>query len=504
MDIGGHRFVSKVPEVNEWWNNMLPLQGSPTYDDIVLHREMTLTPGGPDPEKEDRVMLRRNRVSRIYFKRKFFDYPISLKPETFANMGLLTTLEVGFSYLFSLVHKRKEHSLEDFYINRFGKKLYSMFFEHYTENLWGRHPSEIAPDWGAQRVKGLSIIAIIKDMFSKMIPGRENQAVETSLIEEFSYPKLGPGQLWDVTADEIRKMGGTILTGCLVTNLHKDTDNRITSLTYVHEGSPVTVEGDLFISSMPVKDLVAGMNDVPKRPAQIAAGLPYRDYMTVGLLFIMYGIYFRIAPGYGYVLILTPAAFFLNIPYALPLTLGLTGGPVCAVPMAFGIIVYNLMYYMKNNTTMLSSSDTEQMISRLTYLVENVLNNKNVILTILVFALTLMIVYAVRRMNVDYAWYFAIGTGAVANVVLFLLGALVMEVDVPIGPLMLETLAAVGIALIVEFFAFNVDYSRTEYTQFEDDEYYYYVKAVPKMSIAVPEKKVKKINSRHKNNRRRH
>ena len=226
--------------------------------------------------------------------------------------------------------------------------------------------------------------------------------------------------------------------------------------------------------------------------------------MTVGLLFIMYGIYCRIAPGYGYVLILTPAAFFLNIPYALPLTLGLTGGPVCAVPMAFGILVYNLMYYMKNNTTMLSSSDTEQMISRLTYLVENVLNNKNVILTILVFALTLMIVYAVRRMNVDYAWYFAIGTGAVANVVLFLLGALVMEVDVPIGPLMLETLAAVGIALVVEFLAFNVDYSRTEYTQFEDDEYYYYVKAVPKMSIAVPEKKVKKINSRHKNNRRRH
>ena len=226
--------------------------------------------------------------------------------------------------------------------------------------------------------------------------------------------------------------------------------------------------------------------------------------MTVGLLFIMYGIYFRIAPGYGYVLILTPAAFFLNIPYALPLTLGLTGGPVCAVPMAFGIIVYNLMYYMKNNTTMLSSSDTEQMISRLTYLVENVLNNKNVILTILVFALTLMIVYAVRRMHVASAWYFAIGTGAVANVVLFLLGALVMEVDVPIGPLMLETLAAVGIALVVEFLAFNVDYSRTEYTQFEDDEYYYYVKAVPKMSIAVPEKKVKKINSRHKNNRRRH
>lgn len=172
MDMGGHRFFSKVPEVNAWWDQMLPRQGAPTYDDIVLHRDMTLSPGGPDPEKEDRVMLRRNRVSRIYFKRKFFDYPISLKPETFINMGLLTTLQVGFSYLASLIHKRKENSLEDFYINRFGKKLYSMFFENYTENLWGRHPSEIAPDWGAQRVKGLSITAILKDIFAKMIPGK--------------------------------------------------------------------------------------------------------------------------------------------------------------------------------------------------------------------------------------------------------------------------------------------------------------------------------------------
>lgn len=284
MDMGGHRFFSKVPEVNEWWNHMLPLQGSPTYDDIVLNRAMTLTPGGPDPEKVDRVMLRRNRVSRIYFKRKFFDYPISLKPETFINMGFITTLEVGFSYLASLIHKRKENSLEDFYINRFGKKLYSMFFENYTENLWGRHPSEIAPDWGAQRVKGLSITAILKDVFAKMIPGKKNREVETSLIEEFSYPKLGPGQLWDVTAEEIQKMGGTILCNCKVTRLHKNEQNHITSLTYETNEGEATVEGDIFISSMPVKDLVAGMNDVPKTEAEIAAGLPYRDYMTVGLL----------------------------------------------------------------------------------------------------------------------------------------------------------------------------------------------------------------------------
>ena len=155
MDMGGHRFFSKVPEVNEWWEKMLPTQGAPSYDDIILNRKSSFKPGGPDPEKEDRVMLLRNRLSRIFFNQKFFDYPVSLKFETLKNMGFGTTVVVGCSYLKSVVHKRAENSLEDFYINRFGKKLYSMFFENYTENLWGRHPSEISPEWGAQRVKGL-------------------------------------------------------------------------------------------------------------------------------------------------------------------------------------------------------------------------------------------------------------------------------------------------------------------------------------------------------------
>lgn len=283
MDMGGHRFFSKVSKVNDWWEAMLPMQGKPTYDDIVLNRKMTLKEGGPDPETEDRVMLTRNRVSRIFYESKFYDYPISMKPETFTNMGLLTTLQAGFSYLFSVVHKRPEKSLEDFYINRFGKKLYSMFFENYTENLWGRHPSEISPSWGAQRVKGLSIWAIVKDMFAKMLPGKKKRQVETSLIEEFSYPKLGPGELWDVTASEIEKMGGKILKNCEVTGLHTE-NGKVTSVQYVENGESKTMEGDLVISSMPVKDLVGGMNDVPPTIAKLAAGLPYRDYMTVGLL----------------------------------------------------------------------------------------------------------------------------------------------------------------------------------------------------------------------------
>lgn len=284
MDMGGHRFFSKVPEVNEWWAKMLPEQGFASYDDILLNRSMPVAAHGPNPEKEDRVMLNRNRVSRIYFNKKFFDYPISLKFETFKNMGLGTTIIVGFSYLKSLIHKRKENSLEDFYINRFGKKLYSMFFENYTENLWGRNPSEIAPDWGAQRVKGLSIIAIIKDVFGKMLPDKQNRKVETSLIEQFKYPKLGPGQLWDVTAEEVTKLGGKILKNSKVTGFIKDDNNHITALTYEHEGATFTMEGDIFISSMPVRDLVGGMNDVPAKIAEIAAGLPYRDYMTLGVL----------------------------------------------------------------------------------------------------------------------------------------------------------------------------------------------------------------------------
>ena len=283
MDMGGHRFFSKVPAVNAWWEKMLPTQGAFPYDDVVLSRISTTVPGGPDPETQDRVMLRRNRLSRIFFNSKFFDYPISLKFETIRNMGFWTTILVGFSYLKTLVYKRDEKSLEDFYINRFGKKLYSMFFENYTENLWGRHPREISPEWGAQRVKGLSIKAVLADIFGKIFH-KKNRKVETSLIEEFSYPKLGPGQLWELTAAEIEKMGGTIIQNAKVINVLKGNNNIATGVVYEKDGKTVSVTGDYVISSMPVKDLVIGMNDVPQQYRAIAEGLPYRDYMTVGVL----------------------------------------------------------------------------------------------------------------------------------------------------------------------------------------------------------------------------
>ncbi|MBQ3417751.1 MAG: NAD(P)/FAD-dependent oxidoreductase [Ruminococcus sp.] len=283
MDMGGHRFFSKVPEVNQWWEKMLPTQGAMPFDDIKLGRTSTVKEGGPDPETTDRVMLRRNRLSRIFYKSNFFDYPISLKFETIKNMGFGTTIVVGFSYLKTIFHKREEKSLEDFYINRFGKKLYSMFFEHYTENLWGRHPSEISPEWGAQRVKGLSISAIIKDIFGKIFH-KKNRKVETSLIEEFAYPKLGPGELWELTAADFEKMGGTIIKNAKVVKVLKDENNHLTGLVYEQDGKEIQVDGDYVISSMPVKDLVMGMNDVPAEMLAIAEGLPYRDYMTAGVL----------------------------------------------------------------------------------------------------------------------------------------------------------------------------------------------------------------------------
>lgn len=292
MDMGGHRFFSKIPEVNAWWDQMLPMQGSKSHDDIILERDSRVTEGGPDPEKEDRVMLTRHRVSRILFDDKFYDYPISLKPETFRNFGFLTTMKVGFSYLASVFHKRPVTNLENFYINSFGKRLYSMFFEYYTENLWGRHPSEIDASWGAQRTKGLSIFGIIKDFFGRLFKVK-NRKVNTSLIEEFKYPKLGPGQLWDVTAAEVERLGGRIIKNAKVIKVHKiakaagaEDSFEIKGLTYVdtNTGAEHEVEGDYFISSMPVRDLVGGMNDVPEHEARIAAGLPYRDYMTLGVL----------------------------------------------------------------------------------------------------------------------------------------------------------------------------------------------------------------------------
>ena len=284
IDIGGHRFFSKDDRVMEWWQEILKYQGSPSKDDKILGRESRLVEGGPDPEQTDDVFLIRHRVSRIYYNGKFFDYPISMKPQTFINMGFLTSMKAGFSYLGSCFHKLPETSLENFYINRFGKKLYSMFFEGYTEKLWGRHPRVISADWGAQRVKGLSIWALVKNVFGKLIP-KKNREVETSLIEEFYYPKHGPGQLWEKALSMAQEKGAKVVFGAKVSGIKLTEDGSISAVE-CEDGS--IYEADEVISSMPIKDLLNAMQKenatIPQDAVRIAEGLPYRDFVTVGLL----------------------------------------------------------------------------------------------------------------------------------------------------------------------------------------------------------------------------
>ena len=284
MDIGGHRFFTKNDQVNALWRELMPIQGAPSCDDIILGTtDKALAEGGPDPEVEDRVMLIRRRVSRIYFLKKFFDYPISLKAETFKNMGLGRTIKAGFGYVGATIFKKEEDSLRNFYINRFGKPLYEMFFEDYTAKLWGRDPKDISADWGAQRVKGLSLTKAVWNVLSKPFRSKDSK-VETSLIEQYSYPKKGPGQLYEIMASEIERMGGTIIKGAKVVGINTD-GGAVKSVVALQNGEQVEYTGDEFFSTMPVKDLIAGMGEsAPAEVRRVAEGLPYRDFITVGLL----------------------------------------------------------------------------------------------------------------------------------------------------------------------------------------------------------------------------
>ena len=281
IDLGGHRFFSKNEQVNALWQEIMPMQGAPSMDDRVLSRDVPLSVGGPDPEREDRVMLSRHRVSRIYYLQKFFDYPISVKPQTFINMGFARTMKSGFGYLAARMHKLPVTSLENFYINQFGRPLYEMFFEHYTENLWGVHPSQIAPDWGAQRVKGLSLMKVFTSAVTKPFR-KENGRVETSLIERFSYPKYGPGQFWETMAADAQKLGAELKINTRAVGFTRDENGRIASV--IAEGADgvrAEIPCDAVFSSMPIKDLAEAMPGMPEDVKAVAAALPYRDFMTV-------------------------------------------------------------------------------------------------------------------------------------------------------------------------------------------------------------------------------
>lgn len=297
MDIGGHRFFSKSDVVMDWWQEILPLQGSASRDDIAIGRKVPVVEGGPDPEKEDLVMLCRSRLSRILFLRKLFDYPVSLNGTTIRGLGLWRMMKIGFSYLkVQILPTRKENSLEDFMINRFGVELYRTFFRDYTEKLWGVPCNKISPEWGGQRIKGLSItktvLHALKQIFASKKPASEGDAIrqkntETSLIGQFLYPKFGPGQLWETVAQKIQDMGGEIALNTKVVRVNRE-GNRVVSVVVDNGNGTETIPCDYFLSTMPVKDLVAAMDNestpVPAEVKRVSEGLVYRDFMTVGLL----------------------------------------------------------------------------------------------------------------------------------------------------------------------------------------------------------------------------
>ncbi|BAL83566.1 hypothetical protein SELR_18580 [Selenomonas ruminantium subsp. lactilytica TAM6421] len=284
MDIGGHRFFSKSPEIVALWKELLPVQGELAMDDRMLNRVNKLQDNGPDPDEEDTVMLIRRRISRILYLKHFFDYPISLGFNTIRNLGMKRLLVVTASYFKTMLVKLPENNLENFMINRFGKRLYQMFFKEYTHKVWGRYPAEIDADWGSQRIKGVSLLGLIKNFLVRITHAR-SQKVETSLIEEFYYPKYGPGQLWEKMKEEIEKQGGEIYLNSEVQELCCQDDKLTCVKTKTDMGVKIW-NPDYVISSMPIKDLIHDIADTlpPQKVRDVADGLLYRDFITVGLL----------------------------------------------------------------------------------------------------------------------------------------------------------------------------------------------------------------------------
>jgi protoporphyrinogen oxidase len=277
-----------------WWLRMLPLEAGETGSAAVkyhgMERPVARRGNGPDPQTADRVMLLRPRKSRIYYLRRFFEYPISLSKDTLVKLGLWRAARIGASYLWSALFPRKpESTLEHFFINRFGKELYHTFFKSYTEKVWGVPCNQISAEWGAQRIKGLSVWSSVLHAAKKLLKGSNNigqKGTETSLIEQFLYPKFGPGQMWEEVARQIQEMGGEIRTGHRVERIVTD-GWRVKAITATNSATGLreTFEGDYFFSTAPVRELTR-MFDVapPQNVLEVSDGLVYRDFITVGLL----------------------------------------------------------------------------------------------------------------------------------------------------------------------------------------------------------------------------
>lgn len=293
MDMGPHRFFSKSDRVMDWWLKMMPLENSSEKEVTISYQNKTREINGESPAAKDpdKVMLVIQRLTRIYFLRKFFAYPIQLTFDTLKTLGLIRTIKIMISFLrIRLFPRKPEKSLEDFIINKFGKQLYLLFFKDYTEKVWGIAPSEISAEWGAQRIKGVSlskaIAGALKSLRSKKKGDLAQKETETSLIEQFLYPKYGPGSLWEEVARQVQAMGGRIYMHQDVQKIYMQED-RIQSVNTINTqtGQTGAWEGDYFFSTMPVKELIADMGEgVPAEVQEVAAGLQYRDFINVGIL----------------------------------------------------------------------------------------------------------------------------------------------------------------------------------------------------------------------------
>lgn len=294
MDLGGHRFFSKSDWVMRWWQEILPIDAAPAAAlDLAYQNRKTTVRVAPAPvaAAADKRLLVRGRVSRIFFLRRYFDYPIKLNFNTVRNLGPWRLLKIAGTYAhISLFPRKPERNLEDFIVNRFGVELYQTFFKDYTAKVWGVPCEHISPDWGAQRIKGLSVRKALWHAVKKLVPGSgatvAQQGTETSLIEQFLYPALGPGQMWEEVAQRVVDGGGELRFRHAVSGIEVR-DGQVVAVSGIDHGSgqPFRCRCDYVISTMPVRHLIAGMQPpAPPEVRRVADGLMYRDFLTVGLL----------------------------------------------------------------------------------------------------------------------------------------------------------------------------------------------------------------------------
>ncbi|WP_038106687.1 NAD(P)/FAD-dependent oxidoreductase [Variovorax paradoxus] len=293
IDIGGHRFFSKSDWVMQWWASILPVEKAGEGASLSFKYQGQQRDALPEnlaevnPSTRDDVMMVRSRLSRIYFNERFFDYPLKLNAGNLRKLGWAKTVTFGFSYIAAKANPiKQEASLQDFFINRFGEKLYRQFFKEYTEKVWGVPCSEISAAWGAQRVKSLSVSKALWHAAKSALGMNNGQAEQTSLIESFVYPKLGPGQMWEEVAKRFMSNGGVLLMKHRAQHI-EISEGVVRSVEVVsHDGQHQRLQCTHVISTMPVKDLVAASKDAwPAEVADIASRLEYRDFMTVGLLY---------------------------------------------------------------------------------------------------------------------------------------------------------------------------------------------------------------------------